>query len=470
MDVELKKVVKEWVDAHKQEMLETLSEFVQCPSLLDESTAGPGKPYGQGCRDMLELLWRKAESFGLNCKDVDGYCIEIRNKPESDNEIGIFNHGDVVAVLGDWVFPPFCGKIDGDFVLGRGAHDNKAGCVMTMFLLRMINELGIELKHGIRMVVGFDEETEMRCVQYYAAHRKMPATSLVADCIFPVNYGQLGGLIGTLTAPMGDEVISMDSNEPGAYSVPDKAVCVVRFPYDVVAPLAEGIADVDVEADGENTKITGHGIATHTANPWLGKSAVLAMSNVLVKLPFKDAATKHLIDGIYEFASDYYGAPLGIASEDESGKSTAVLSYLGLKDGVLTIGCVNKACLSKPVEEFNATFEKWCDGYGIKISDSSEREKRTYFDPEDKRVKVLQQVYHDMTGKNDPPYCMGGVTYSKYLPETITYGIIRPFRKLDYIPEGTGDCHSPNEYMDIEIPMEGVQIYAQALVALDPIV
>lgn len=470
MKKELLGKVEKWISEHKQEMLQMLSEFVQVNSVLDMSTAGEGKPYGQGCRDMLDLIRQKAECYGLYCSDVDGYALEIRNRPESDNEIGIFNHGDDVAVGGEWAFPPFCGRIDGDFVLGRGAHDNKCGCVMSLFLLRMFNELGIEMKNGLRLVIGTKEETGMQDMEYYTAHRKMPGTSLVPDCVYPVNFGQKGGLLGTVSAEIGDEVIELSAGVAGAASVPDRAEALVRFPAEEVASLAEGLEDITVKAEGENTHIYASGIATHTANPWKGKSAILALMRLMVKLPFVDEKTAKLIKGIFIFTSDYYGEPMGMQGEDDTGRNTVVMSRIEKSGNKLTMRVVNKACLSTPVTEFIDCFEKWCTQYGITIDPSAERRRHVFFDREDPRVKALQKVYKEMTGKDDPPYCMGGCTYSKVLPETITFGIIRSFRRPDYIPAGTGDCHSPNEYIDIEVPMEGIRIYTAALLELDPIV
>lgn len=462
--------VEKWVIDHKREMLETLSQFVQVNSVLDMSTAGEGKPYGQGCRDMLDVVRKKAEEYGLSCFDVDGYALEIRNQPESEHEIGIFNHGDDVAVGGEWIFPPFCGRIDGDFVLGRGAHDNKCGCVMSLFLLRMFKELGIAMKNGLRLVIGTKEETGMQDMMYYTAHRKMPLMGLVPDCVYPVNFGQKGGLLGTVSAQIGDEVIELDAGVAGAASVPDRAEALVRFPLHTVLPLAEGLEDVRCEAEGENTRIRATGVATHTANPWKGKSAILALTRLMIKLPFADARTAKLVQGLYIFSSDYYGGLMGMSGEDDTGKNTVVMSRIEKKDSMLSMRVVNKACLSTPIDEFIGRFEKWCSEYGITIDPSAERRQHVSFDREDPRVKTLQRVYKEMTDKDDPPYCMGGCTYSKVLPETITFGIIRAFRRPDYIPDGTGDCHSPNEYIDIEVPMEGIRIYAAALLELDKIV
>lgn len=470
MDTALNDRVSQWVDAHKTEMLETLSEMVQVNSVLDMETAGPGQPYGKGPREMLDLMRRKAESYGLLCSDVDGYALEIRNRPESDHEIGIFNHGDDVGIGGDWVFPPFCGRIDGDFVLGRGAHDNKCGCLMSLFLLRMFNELDIPMKNGLRLVIGTKEETGMQDMVYYVAHRKMPGTSLIPDCTWPVNFGQKGGLLGDLHATVGDEIAEFFANTPGAASVPDKAGALVRFPIDTVCPLVKGLEDVECAAEGDCTRLSAKGIATHTANPWKGKSALLALARAMVRLPFADEGTKRTIAGILEFTTDYYGAPMGMQGEDDTGKNTVVMSYVVKTGNDLRMHVVNKACLSTPVPDFIARFETWCAKFGFAIDGKSERRMHVSFDREDPRVVALQRVYREMTGKDDKPYCMGGCTYSKVLPQAITFGIIGSFRRPDYIPAGTGDCHSPNEFIDIQIPMNGLRIYAAALAELDKIV
>lgn len=63
--MELKARVHEWVETHKNEMLQTLSEFVQIPSVRDDATAEPGQPFGAACREILDAACRKAEEMGL---------------------------------------------------------------------------------------------------------------------------------------------------------------------------------------------------------------------------------------------------------------------------------------------------------------------------------------------------------------------------------------------------------------------
>ena len=69
----------------------------------------------------------------------------------------------------------------GDFLIGRGVSDNKSPGVMTLFIMRMFRELGIELKHGVRLIFGSSEETGMQDMDYFRANVTQPVVTLVPE-------------------------------------------------------------------------------------------------------------------------------------------------------------------------------------------------------------------------------------------------------------------------------------------------
>ncbi|WP_369226495.1 M20 family metallopeptidase [Streptomyces sp. R39] len=70
-------------------------------------------------------------------------------------------HYDVVPVIDeeDWTDPPFAGTARGGAVFGRGAVDNKGGCVAALFALQALADAGVELPFDVAVEFVAAEET-----------------------------------------------------------------------------------------------------------------------------------------------------------------------------------------------------------------------------------------------------------------------------------------------------------------------
>lgn len=73
------------------------------------------------------------------------------------------SHQDVVPVPKDtidrWSYPPFEGRIEGDFVYGRGACDCKALLISQYEALQLLLKSGWQPRRTVLVAEGFDEET-----------------------------------------------------------------------------------------------------------------------------------------------------------------------------------------------------------------------------------------------------------------------------------------------------------------------
>ncbi|HYA36146.1 MAG TPA: M20/M25/M40 family metallo-hydrolase [Candidatus Binataceae bacterium] len=79
--------------------------------------------------------------------------------PANSKPFMLMSHADVVpAVAKDWSHPPFAADLEGGFVWGRGAIDNKAHGIMALMTMLAIKRSGAKLKRGVEMMVNPDEE------------------------------------------------------------------------------------------------------------------------------------------------------------------------------------------------------------------------------------------------------------------------------------------------------------------------
>ena len=113
-------------------------------------------------------------------------------KENWDNMIGFWNHLDVVPAGNGWRYEPFQPVRKGNFLIGRGAQDNKGPAVGMLYVMQCLRELAVPLKHELCLFVGCDEERGMEDLEWYAARYPCPAMSMIADSGFPVCYGRKG--------------------------------------------------------------------------------------------------------------------------------------------------------------------------------------------------------------------------------------------------------------------------------------
>ena len=85
----------EEVYKRKDAMIEDIQTLCQIPSVLDETTANEGQPFGEKCREALEAMLEIGKRDGFICENVDGYAghIDIGDQEET---FGILGHLDVV--------------------------------------------------------------------------------------------------------------------------------------------------------------------------------------------------------------------------------------------------------------------------------------------------------------------------------------------------------------------------------------
>jgi len=76
-------------------------------------------------------------------------------------------------------------------------------------------------------------------------------------------------------------------------------------------------------------------------------------------------------------------------------------------------------------------------------------------DKNSKYIKILSEVYEDITGLDGTPVTTTGATYARVMPNIIAFGPSFPGQK--------GIAHKENEWMDDKDLMLSIKIYMQAL-------
>ena len=117
----LKEQLKDYMEAHRQEMIDDISALVSIQS--DRGPAVPGGPFGEGPKKALEKAMEICGGHGFATKNWDGY-VGTADLNDGPSCLDILAHLDVVPVSDGWtVTAPFTPKLVGHKLYGRGAAD-----------------------------------------------------------------------------------------------------------------------------------------------------------------------------------------------------------------------------------------------------------------------------------------------------------------------------------------------------------
>lgn len=471
---------EQWIEDKLSDIIRDLARICRIRSVA-ELEHPEVKPYGEGCREVLDEMLSMGKEAGFAVRNYDDYvgCISYGGTEEEYQKkaIGIWAHLDVVdeGDASKWQYSPYEPCVKDGYFIARGSQDNKSSAIVALYTMKYLKEHGIRLRHGLQLYVGTCEEQGMYDLDYYVRHYPAPALSLVPDSGFPVCYGERGIFNGELISaePVSDEILELECNGSRA-QVPDLVRIRLKGTKERLAsceenPLPE---DVEVEIVGEDENIlcvTAHGIATHTACPQRGKNALLVLTGFLLERGLLSGKDRDLFEYLHAINRDYSGRALQIFCEDEeSGVVSATAAMAELRDRHLVIGFFSRLPIRRndfPFEE-NASQAAKEHGYTLQVKKLS---KSNFFDPRRPAVSVLTEVYNSLMGTEAKPFVMSGGTYASKLPNAFAFGTGMPLPKAPqglFLP-GHGDYHQPDESIALERIKKAILVYICGILKLN---
>lgn len=468
MDKELYDRIQAWIRAHHEEIVRDVMRLVAIRSVSTYDEAGT--PYGAGCKRALDAMLAIGRAQGFATRNFEDHCGALWLE-EKDETIGLWGHLDVVPEGDGWTYAPFEPFYRDGYVVGRGADDNKGPTLGMLYVLRCLKELGVQLRHGLKLFAGCDEEHGMRDVQYYTAHYPCPELSLIADCGFPVCYGEKGIIEADIVcgSALSGDVLSLEGGV-ASNVVPSRASMRLRATPRVRAAL--GCADLPDEitltqADGV-VEIEAVGVSRHTAFPEGGVNAIHRLLCFAIDqgiLAQEDAAALALLRQIN---TDYWGSALGIRRHDGvSGDLTCVGSMLRLEDAHAALHVNIRYCVTEKAQMLLAAMEEAAARGGCRVRLVRESGPN-YFPKEHPVVEALMRAYRETTGSASEPYVMGGGTYARKLPNALGFGL-GGLRRVHcpFLGEGHGGAHGPDEALDVENLLQAMAVFAMGLIEAD---
>ena len=352
-------------------------------------------------------------------------------------------------------------QIKDNYMIGRGVADDKGPMVATLYALKFLKEEGVSLRYPIRALVGDNEETHMRDVDYYLEHYKAPVFCFTPDAEFHVCNGEKGQFNGKLVSPVCSGEIKEFVGGVANNAVPDRASALVETD---ITKLSNA-PNITLEPEGNGVRIRGWGKSGHAAMPEGTVNAIGLVVNYLLDNNLCNDAEREYLKAIQKLHSSTAGEGLGIQCADGPfGPLTIIGGRVYMENGriVQTLDSRFPTCTD------GETIEKQIRaaiGSGAELTDIGVN-KPFYIEADTPAIKACIDTYNEVTGDHATPFTMGGGTYARHFPYAVSFG---PEHVDLPLPEFGGPMHGANEAAPIDKLLEALKIYILALLRLEEI-
>ena len=465
MDDELQRQIEAYLEAHWEDVIADIRSLVQVESVEDLGAAAEDAPYGPGPRRALSTALGIAERMGLDAHDCEGHVGYADLPGESQTQIGIIGHVDVVPAGAGWHFPPYDVTRKDGYLIGRGVIDDKGPLVVALHAVKFWKDHGATLPYTLRVLFGANEETNMKDVAYYRAHYDDPAFLFTPDSQFPVGYGEAGICSGTLKSDIfyGASIVEFEGGQ-AVNAVPAEASAIVRegkYPFD-----NDDYDDIVIEElRGRIARITAHGKAAHASTPELGRNAIGILVEYLLENEVGSDAERSFLELLNTLHGATDGSGLGIACADEHfGALTAVGGKAWFEKVSFDKGRICQSIdFRYPTTITSAEIEERVNAIAAQAGATftMEHDKEPFLmDPESPAVRALLDAYNAATGESRKGVTSKGGTYARAFTTGVSFGVEKPWEQN---PSWVGTMHGPDEGVSEALLKQSFAIYARTI-------
>ena len=463
-----------YINTNKNNMLDSICNLISIPSISIE-TNNYKYPFGKECNTVLKEFLLIASSLGFRVKNIDNYC-GYAEFGDGKEIIGIIGHLDVVpAKEEDWEHSPFIPTIEGNYLFGRGAIDDKGPVIASLYAMKAVmdycNDNKINVNKRVRLIVGLNEEKNWKCIEYYKTHEELPTIGFSPDAEFPCIHAEKGVLSLSLSDKLDSRlpisILDIDCANNALNVVPKYASATIKINFNninmnsLIDHLKNTIEinkyEIDIyKIDNKTIKLTSYGVSSHSAHPELGNNAITKLLIIIneiytfykIKFPFLSTFCKYIGD-------NYLGTNLKIDIKDESGHLTLNTSQTYIKDNKLFISMNLRIPVHTDLNTILNAFNKTFKDFNV----NTIRWQEPLFISKDKEiVNTLCDIYNEECKTDYKPIAIGGATYARAFNNCISFGMNFP---------GDEDmCHKEDEYIRIDKLILSANIYAKAIYKL----
>ena len=440
----------------KEEIIADLRSLVNIKSVIDMDTKSDNAPFGANIRKALDRFLEMAKRDGFEPIDVDGYAGYIEYG-QGEGLVGVLGHLDVVPLGEGWSKDPLGLEEDSGYLFGRGSSDDKGPTVAAYHALKMLKDNNVQLNRRVRLIVGCDEETGFRGVEYYKKHCEIPNFGFTPDASFPVIYGEKGIIQLNINSEKSTIIKDINAGEAGNVVL---GIAEAKISEKTLgSQFEEYLKEKGLKGSYSENSYYVKGKFAHAMAPQEGVNAGVYLLGFIGQYHNDDFA-----QSLYNFIYDYNGKGLNADFKGEyMGKLTMNLGVLKVSDTKQSALIDIRYPDGYEDSDVLKTIEKTLADTGFSV-ELLESKAKVFLDPNGEVIKILEDVYRRQTGDyNSPLITMGGGTYAKAFKNHVAYGMEFPLEKR---PSIVGDVHQADEAVSITSLINGTAIYAEAIVKL----
>ncbi len=437
-------------EQHHEQALESLSELIRIPSVLDEEDSGKGHPFGRKVVEALDKVLEISESLGFKTyKDPEGY-YGYAEVGAGDELFGILCHMDVVPA-GDennWETKPFDPTVKDGYIIGRGSEDDKGPSMSAMYAVKALMDAGVEFKTRVRFIFGTDEENLWRCLEKYNEKEEGVTQGFAPDAVFPLIYAEKGLLQAYLTGP-GTNEFSVHAG--GALNVvPDEAPYSGEKLAEVKAALNNH--HFDFEDKGDEIVVLGKSI--HAKDAAEGVNAITRLAIALSEV--FDFAPIHFLGQLVQENATGENV-VGKTIDEQSGELTMNFASLEITPEHTKIGVDMRIPVSFKKDDLVEKMKETIKNYDLTYEEFDFLDS-LYVPKDSELIQQLLGTYRDITGDMTEPLVSGGATFARTMNQCVAFGAL--------FPDTPDLMHQANEKWELSSMYKTMAIYAEAIYRL----
>ena len=463
-DEMLKAEAKAFVEKNWEDIVKDIESLVAIRSVEDLDHATDEMPYGPASYEALCKGVEIAERLGLDAYNCDGHIGYADVPGDSERQIAMIAHTDIVPEGSGWTFDPFKLTRKDGYLIGRGVLDDKGPFVLELYCAKFFAEraarTGERLPYTIRCIIGNNEETEMADVEWYLERYPQPEFLFSPDADFPLICGEKGGYSATIRSGKVSDVIVDFCGGTVGNAVAGEATALVRA--DAAAlPAAERIT---VEAaEGGLARISAEGIGAHASTPAGSINAIGLLVDYLLENGLFSEGEKSFLEMEKLVFGSTDGSTLDIASSDDLfDPLTCIGGTIRTVDGVFEQTIDSRYPTSITGDEITRRVGALCEAHGCTLTVDLDMVPFST-DPNSDGIQALVRTYNEYTGRNDKPFTIGGGTYARHFKAGGAFGPNDPNFPM---PDWIGAEHSADEGFSEEQFKRALEIYIVSVARL----
>ncbi len=469
-----------YIENNWSRIVSDIKRLVQIPSFEDKESASDDAPFGDGPRKALSEVLGIAEDMGFTTHDLDGYAGFADLIGESDVEIGMIGHVDVVPAGSGWDFEPYDLTPKDNYLIGRGIIDDKGPTVVCLHAMKCLKDFlendALDRQAGVgeqarfpytlRIIFGANEETGMGDIPYYLKCCGEPAFLFTPDAEFPVCYGEKGVFEGIITCtPIEEGNVVEFGGGTAVNAVPGQAWACVHTDKDTCIDQFRDCNGLKFTQEADDIlRIDALGESAHASTPDAGINAIALLVNFLLEQDLLSADERPFFEFEQQLLNYTDGSGIGLKFSDSYFGELSVVGGIAAKDeGCFTQTIDVRFPTSVTSEELEDHISQLVAGFNA-IFELTDLMEPFLIKPEAPEIQALLRAYNDVTGQAAKPFTMGGATYAREFRNASSFGVEMPWVAL---PDWAGGMHASNEAININQLKTAFKIYVVALYYLE---